>query len=164
MEENRNEQTQAELSDAILEEVDRRVLEAVKAARAEWERAQDDARLEQDRLSAMTEDERAAYDLSRREAALNERERALMARELKAIALTELSARGLPAELAEVLPYDGESHCRTALDTLEKVFRSAVRASVDERLKGDVPSGGGRSRLDADSLSDAEYYRMTAQM
>ena len=165
MEDNRNEltQSQPELSGAILEEVDRRVLKAVETARAEWERAQSAARLEQDRLSAMTEDERAAYDLSRREAALNERERILMERELKAMALTELSARGLPAELADVLPYDAENHCRAALDTLDRVFRAAVRASVDERLKGGVPSGGARSRLDADSLSDAEYYRMTAR-
>lgn len=165
MEENRNEQTlsQVELSGAILEEVDRRVARAVESARAEWESAQSAARLEQDRLSAMTDEERAAYDLSRREAALNERERILLEREWKAMALTELSARGLPAELAGVLPYDTEAHCRAALDSLEQIFREAVRASVDERLKGETPSGGVRSRLDADNLSDAEYYRLTAR-
>lgn len=165
MEENRNELTlsQVELSGAILEEVDRRVARAVESARAEWESAQSAARLEQERLRTMSEDERAAYDLSRREAALNERERILVERELRAMALTELSARGLPAELADALPYDAEAHCRAALDSLERVFRAAVRQSVDERLRGETPSGGVRSRLDADSLSDAEYYRLTAR-
>lgn len=160
MEERINEQTP--LSEEALAEVDRRVQEAVSAARIQWEQEQQAARQEESRRAMMTDEERAAYDLSRRAAELDERERILIERELRAMALTELTRRGLPTELADALPYDSEARCKAALDRIEQVFRAAVQASVEERLKGETPASGAKGIVDADSLTDAEYYRMTA--
>ncbi len=91
---------------------------------------------------------------------LTAREKDLTAREVRAKALEELAARGLPAALAEALPTDDEAHCMDALDRIESAFREAVSIAVDERLKGRIPEGGGSANVDADSLTDEEYYHM----
>lgn len=155
MEEMMMEQTPA----MTAEEIDRRIREAVEAARADWNQQQ----AENQRVAAMTTEERAGYEMSRREAELNEREKKLMERELKAMALEKLVERGLPRELADALPYTGENECLKGIDHLERVFRAAVQTAVDERLRGEVPAAGMNRRMDADSLSDSDYYRMTAK-
>lgn len=138
------------------QDVDERIQQAVQKARIDWDRAQ----IESQRVAAMSAEERADYELSRREAELNERERQLLRRELKAMALEKLAQRGLPAELADALPYDSEQDCLNGLDRLERIFRAAVQQAVDERLRGETPTGGPNRRVDAESLSDADYYRL----
>lgn len=138
------------------QELDARIQQAVERARADWDRAQ----IENQRVAAMSAEERADYELSRREAELNERERQLLRRELKAMALERLAQRGLPADLADALPYDSEQACLNGLDRLERTFRAAVQQAVDERLRGETPARGSNRSMDAESLSDADYYRL----
>lgn len=150
------------LDEAAAAEIDRRVAEALERARAQWEADQAQAQAERQRLEAMSAEERAGYEASRREAELAERERKVMERELRAMALEKLAERGLPRELADALPYTGETACLQGIDRMERVFRQAVQSAVDERLRGETPASGGGRRLDDDSLSDAEYYRLNA--
>lgn len=142
------------------EQIEQRVAEAIEAARAEWEKAQ----AEKDRLEAMTQEERAGYETSRREEALREREKAVTRREVKAMALEKLAERGLPRELADALNCDSEAECMQGVDSIERVFRQAVQIAVDERLRGSMPAAGMGRSVNADSLSDAEYYRLTAKL
>ena len=148
------------LDETTAAEIDRRVSEAIERARAQWEADRAQAEAERQRLEGMSQEERAGYEASRREAELAERERKVMERELRAMALEKLADRGLPRELADALPYASEAACLAGIDRLERVFRQAVQASVDERLRGVVPASGTSRRVDADSLSDAEYYRL----
>ena len=74
----------------------------------------------------------------------------------------QLAERGLPRELAGALPCGDAAALEGALDALEGAFRSAVQAEVDKRLRGRMPSGAGAVRPDPDSLTDAEYYRLSA--
>ena len=141
------------------QEVDARIQQAVEKARADWERAQ----TEHQRVAAMTAEERAGYELTRRENELAEREKQLLRRELKAMALEKLAERGLPAELAEALNYESEQACLNALDKLERAFRAAVQQAVDERLRGETPSMGASRRTDAEAMSDADYYRLNTK-
>lgn len=141
------------------EEVDARIQEAVERAREEWDRQQ----AENQRVAGMTADERAGYELSRREAELNEREKKLLRRELKAMAVEKLAQRGLPAELADALCYDSEAECAKGIDSLERAFRAAVQASVDERLRGETPIAGAGRRADAEQMNDADYYRLNTK-
>ena len=136
-------------------DIDRRIQEAIEKARAEWERAQAETR----RIAAMTTEERAGYELSRREAELAEREKKLNERELKAMAIEKLAQRGLPRELADALPYDSEAACLNGIDRLERVFREAVQKSVDQRLRGETPASGAVRGMDAESMSDGDYYQ-----
>lgn len=142
------------------EEVDARIRQAVEKARAEWEQTQ----AETQRVAAMTAEERTGYELSRREAQLAEREKLLLRRELKAMALEKLAQRGLPADLAEALNYESEQACLNGLDKLESAFRAAVQQAVDERLRGEAPAAAGANhRMDTENMSDADYYRLNTK-
>ena len=140
------------------EEVTARIQEAIGQARAEWERAQ----AEDQRKAAMSAEERAGYEMSRREAELNEREKLLVRREVKAMAVEKLAERGLPRELADALNCDSEAECMKSIDRIERAFRQAVQAAVDERLRGEIPAAGMNRKADAESMTDSEYYRMMA--
>lgn len=158
MEQNIMEQTiEQPVQGMTAQDVDARIQQAVEKARADWERVQ----TENQRVAAMTAEERAGYELSRREAELMEREKQLLRRELKAMALEKLAERGLPADLAEALNYDSEQACMNGLDKLERAFRAAVQTAVDERLRGETPSMGVNRRMDAENMSDADYYQAT---
>ena len=155
------EQMNMEQAQAITaEEVEMRIQEAIGQARAEWERAQ----AENQRVAAMSNEERAGYEMSRREAELAEREKLLVRREVKSMALEKLAERGLPRELADALNCNSEEECLKSIDRIERAFRQAVQFAVDERLRGESPAVGSGRRVDADSMSDAEYYQMNKKM
>lgn len=141
--EERNPTTNAAMDEALAGEIDRRVREALERA-----------------LSEHALPPESGSDS--REAALNERERKIAERETRASAQEQLAERGLPRELAGALPCGDAAALEGALDALEAAFRSAVQAEVDKRLRGRMPSGAGAVRPDPDSLTDAEYYRLSA--
>lgn len=155
------EQMNMEQTPAITaEDVSARIQEAIEQARAEWERTQ----AENQRMAAMSTEERAGYEMSRREAELAEREKQLTRREVKAMALEKLAERGLPRELADALNCDSEAECLKGIDRIERAFRQAVQSAVDERLRGESPTVGSGRRVDEDSMSDAEYYQTHQRM
>ena len=139
------------------QEVTERIQEAIEQARGEWERAQ----AEDQRKAAMSAEERAGYEMSRREAELNEREKQLVRREVKAMAIEKLAERNLPRELADALSCDSEAECIRSIDRIERAFRQAVQKAVDERLRGEVPAAGMGRVADAESMTDAEYYKLS---
>ena len=141
--EERNPTTNAAMDEALAGEIDRRVREALERA-----------------LSEHVLPPESGSDS--REAALDERERKIAERETRASAQEQLAERGLPRELAGALPCGDAAALEGALDALEGAFRSAVQAEVDKRLRGRMPSGAGAVRPDPDSLTDAEYYRLSA--
>ena len=141
--EERNPTTNAAMDEALAGEIDRRVREALERA-----------------LSEHALPPESGGDS--REAALDERERKIAERETRASAQEQLAERGLPRELAGALPCGDAAALEGALDALEAAFRSAVQAEVDKRLRGRTPAGAGVGRPDPDSLTDAEYYRLSA--
>ena len=151
MEENMMQQTMT------ADKVTAQIQQAIEQARGEWERAQ----AEDQRKAAMSAEERAGYEMSRREAELNEREKQLVRREVKAMAIEKLNERGLPRELADALSCESEAECLKSIDRIERAFREAVQKSVDERLRGEVPAAGMGRRIDEDSMTDAEFYKLS---
>lgn len=118
---------------------------------------------EADRLSRMTDAERAAYAASQREGELAERERRIAQRELRAEALEELARRGLPKALADAVANETPEGMRASLDAVERAFRQAVQAAVEARLRGETPAAGASAQGgDADLMDDETYYRMNA--
>lgn len=110
------------------------------------------ARSEAERLAQMTESERAEHkqrqaeeDLRAREAEIARRESAVIRRELKAQALETLAGKGLDKSLADLLDYGSAESCSASIERMEKAFRAAVQAGVEQRLKtggGALPRGG----------------------
>ena len=140
-------------------EVEKRIDEAVAAARREWEqeaaRRIAAARQEGERAAGMSAEEK----LAERERQLNEREQQIMRRELYAQMELRFAEEGLPRELAAALNYDGEEAAQRSYGAVRKVFLDAVQARVSERLGGiEVPKSG--AAVDPMKLSDEQYYAM----
>lgn len=81
--------------------------------------------------------DRLARDRDKRSAELDEREKAVKARELAVIAVEKLAAAGLPKELAGVLKYDDETTLDEAISTLSTMrgFDSGKNTSEKEGKK-----------------------------
>lgn len=135
-----NEQTftQAEV-DRI---VNQRLARAQRDAERRVEQARSEARSEAERLAQMTSEQRVQHEREQaekaareRESALAQREAELTRRELRAEATDTLTSRGLPAGLAEILNFTSADACAASIDSVEKVFRAAVQAGIDERLR-----------------------------
>ena len=119
-------------------------LNAIIDKRLERERKDAQARIdkavtEAQKLAKMSADERAEHERQELQKALAQREAEITKRELRAEAKSQLSDKGLPVELAEVLPYTDADTTNAALAAVEKVFRQAVEKGVNERLKGQPP-------------------------
>lgn len=90
-----------------------------------------------------------------REESLAQREAELARRELHAKAMAALSARQLPAELAELLDYADEARCTASLARVQRTWQQAVQKGVEARVAGAAPrTGGGKSGMRT-SMRDA---------
>jgi len=106
-------------------------------------------------ISASTQSTQAESDARLREESLARREAELARRELHAKALDALSARQLPAELAELLDYADESRCTASLARVQKTWQQAVQKGVEARVAGAAPrTGAGKSGMRT-SMRDA---------
>lgn len=139
-------------------------LNAIIDKRLERERKDAQARIdkavtEAQKLAKMNAEERLEHERKAREAALKEREAEITKRELRAEAKSQLSDKGLPVELAEVLPYTDADTTNAALAAVEKVFRAAVEKGVNERLKGNAPKvgQGGTAKVSAEEAEKMSY-------
>ena len=119
-------------------------LDAIIDKRLARERKEAETRIkeavtEAQKLAKMSADERLEHERAERDKALKDRESEITKRELRAEAKSQLSDKGMPVELAEVLPYTDAETTNQALEAVEKVFRAAVEKGVTERLKGNPP-------------------------
>lgn len=140
-------------------------LNAIIDKRLERERKDAQARIdkavtEAQKLAKMNAEERAEHERQELQKKLAEREAEVTKRELRAEAKSQLSDKGLPVELAEVLPYTDADTTNAALAAVEKVFRAAVEKGVTERLKGNAPKTGqtasGNTIAEPEKLSYAQ--------
>lgn len=124
-------------------EFDRRVQKAVntavKNAQEKWQALTDDKLSEAEKLAKMTKEEKADYLQKKKEKELSDREAAITRKELMAEAKNTLAEKNLPAGLAEVLNYTDADSCNKSITAVEKAFQAAVKAAVQERLKGGIP-------------------------
>lgn len=124
-------------------EFDRRVQKAVNTAlnkaQEKWKALTDDKLSEAEKLAKMTKEEKAEYMANKREKELADREVAMTRKELMAEAKNTLAEKKLPVGLAEVLVYTDAEACNKSIATVEKEFRAAVEAAVEDRLKGGKP-------------------------
>ena len=69
--------------------------------------------------------------------------------------MAALSARQLPAELAELLDYADEARCTASLARVQRTWQQAVQKGVEARVAGAAPrTGGGKSGMRT-SMRDA---------
>lgn len=119
-------------------ETDKRVTAALKTQQKKYEK--------QLSLSKLDGDERAKAEKDARiaelEEMLRERDIANNKSELKSV----LASRGLSAEFADIINItDNIEESQAKIDTLDKLFKAAVKAEVEKRLAatGGAPKGNG---------------------
>lgn len=121
-------------------EFDKRVAKALETQRgkmqSEIQTQIENARTEAEKLAKMNAEQKAQYEREKKDQELAKREAELTARELKATAKETLVSKGLPASLADVLNYENAEACNKSIEAVEKAFREAVAAGVDEKLRG----------------------------
>lgn len=141
-------------------EFDRRVQKALETQRSKLEVLFDEKATEAEKLAKMSEKEKAQYQQQKQEKALAERENAITRRELMAEAKNTLAEKKLPLGLCNVLTYTDADACKQSIEAVEKAFKEAVEASVEERLKGDKPPKKAPSQDDTDLAKQVESLMM----
>lgn len=130
------------------EELDKIIQDRLGKAQAKWEKDYQSkleaAKTEAEKLAKMNADQKAEYERQKREDELAKRESDITRRELRATALETLADKKLPLSLAEILVFTDAESTNASLDAVEKAFREAVEAGVNERLRGNPPGGGGQ--------------------
>ena len=101
------------------------------------------------RLNREREKLTKAFEEGTRESDLDERERNILKRELKADTLEKLAESGMPAGLADLVNYDSKEECEKSLATVVKVFNTAVNQVVKSKARQSTPRdalyyGGGK--------------------
>ena len=128
--------TQEEVLALIQSESDKRVTQALKTERKKYEKELSLSKLdgaerdkaEKDNRIAELEEQLAKYEIERNRS------------ELKSV----LSSRGLSAEFADIITItDDIEASQTNIDTLDRLFKAAVKAEVEKRLAGTTPKGNG---------------------
>lgn len=120
-------------------EFDRRVAKALATAHEKWEAASNEKLSEAEKLAKMNKEEKREYMVQKKEGELAAREKEIARRELMAEAKNQLTAKGLPIELADTLDYTSADTCSKSIDSVQQAFQKAVEARVEARLKGGAP-------------------------
>lgn len=123
--------------------IDALIAKTIAKERAKRDKEIEAAKTEAEKLAKMNADQKAEYERQKREEELTKREAEITRRELRATALETLAEKSLPKQLADILVYTDAESTNNSLEAVEKAFREAVEAGVNERLKGDPPKGKG---------------------
>lgn len=130
--------TQEEVLALIQSESDKRVTQALKTERKKYEK--------QLSLSKLDGAERESAEKDAKIAELQERLAEFEIERNKSELKSVLSSRGLSAEFADIIAItDDIEASQSNIDTLDKLFKAAVKAEVEKRLAGNTPKGNGGS-------------------
>lgn len=79
------------------------------------------------------------FDEEQHESELDEREKKVLMRELKADAKDALYEMGMPAGLAELLDYTDKESMDKSIETVKTIFNDALAVALKDKLRGTVP-------------------------
>lgn len=149
--------TKDEVMKLLQSETDKRVTQALETQKKKYEkqltlsRLDDDARekAEKDAEIAELREQLAAFQVERNKS------------ELKSV----LASRGLSAEFADILLINDDIETSQAnIETLDKLFKAAVKAEIEKRLAGNAPKGNGGAKQytkeNAKNMSLAELQQL----
>lgn len=126
--------TEEEVLALIQSEADKRVNQALKTQQKKYEK--------QLSLSKLDGDEREKAEKDNKIAELEEKLAQLQVEKNRSELKSVLSSRGLSAEFADIISISDDIEAAQAnIDTLDKLFKAAVKAEVEKRLAGNPPKG-----------------------
>lgn len=126
--------TEEEVLALIQSETDKRVNQALKTQQKRYEK--------QLSLSKLDGDEREKAEKDNKIAELEEKLAQFQVEKNRSELKSVLSSRGLSAEFADIISISDDIEAAQAnIDTLDKLFKAAVKAEVEKRLAGNPPKG-----------------------
>lgn len=126
--------TEEEVLALIQSEADKRVNQALKTQQKRYEK--------QLSLSKLDGDEREKAEKDNKIAELEEKLAQFQVEKNRSELKSVLSSRGLSAEFADIISISDDIEAAQAnINTLDKLFKAAVKAEVEKRLAGNPPKG-----------------------
>ena len=126
--------TAEEVQQLLQSEADRRVQQALATQQKKFEK--------QLSLSKLDGAEREKAERDQRIAELEEQLREFTVEKNKSELKSDLSARGLSAEFADIVKIsDNLEEAQANIEKLDKLFKDAVKNEVEKRLAGNTPKG-----------------------
>lgn len=150
--------TAEEVAKLIQSETDKRVTDALKKQEKKYQK--------QLSLAQLDGDERAKAEKDNRIAELEEQLAKFQIEANKSELKSVLSSRGLSAEFADIINIgDDIEQAQANIDTLDKLFKAAVKSEVEKRLAGNSPKGNSGSSTEitkesAKKMSMAELNKL----
>lgn len=149
-------------ADEVQSLIDKRVTQALKTQQKKYEK--------QLSLSKLDDNERAKAEKDNRIAELEEQLALFTIERNKSELKSVLASRGLSAEFADIITItDDIEASQLNIDTLDKLFKAAVKAEVEKRLAGNAPRGNNSgttaeiTKEDAKKMSLAEITELRAK-
>lgn len=111
---------------------------------AEWQKKQQKAVDEAQKLATMSATQKAEYERDQLKKELDDLRRASARSEMSKTARKMLSDKGINVsdDLLSMMIADDAEHTKNAVDGFSKMFAEALEAAVKERLKGEPPRRG----------------------
>ena len=109
----------------------------------------------QRRLAREREKLSKAFQEGTKESDLEERERRILKRELRADVLETLAENRMPAGLADLVNYDSKEDCEKSLKVVSTVFNQAVNEAVRGKARQSTPIESATHYAKGDPLAKA---------
>mgnify|MGYP001623055947 FL=1 len=109
----------------------------------------------QRRLAREREKLSKAFQEGTKESDLEERERRILKRELRADVLETLAENRMPAGLADLVNYDSKEDCEKSLKVVSTVFNQAVNEAVRGKARQSTPIESATHYMKGDPLAKA---------
>lgn len=130
--------TQEEVLRLLQSESDKRVNQALAKQKKEYEKKLS--------LSSLDEQQRKDAEAQMRIEELQSQLAQFQIEKNKSELKSVLSSRGLSAEFADIISIGEDiAEAQTNIDTLDRLFKAAVKAEVEKRLAGNTPKGNSSS-------------------
>ena len=145
--------TAEEVAKLIQSETDKRVTAALKTQEKKYQK--------QLSLAQLDGDERAKAEKDNRIAELEEQLAKYQIEANKSELKSVLGSRGLSPEFADIINIGEDiEEAQANIDTLDKLFKAAVKAEVEKRLANNSPKGNGGGSTDEITKESAKKMSM----
>lgn len=150
--------TEEEVQARVQSEADKRVTEALKTARAKWEKEEAEEKKEAERLQSLSQKEREEELKAKQLKELEETKAELNRVYLERDTVDRLSDESVPIAFKDFLMGKDAESTNENIKTFKEIYEAEVQKALEERLKGTTPSTAGQTKkVDAWSILKEKY-------
>lgn len=150
--------TEEEVQARVQSEADKRVTEALKTARAKWEKEEAEEKKEAERLQSLSQKEREEELKAKQLKELEETKAELNRVYLERDTVDRLRDENVPIAFKDFLMGKDAESTNENIKTFKEIYEAEVQKTLEERLKGNTPSTAGQTKkVDAWSILKEKY-------